>query len=371
MISPTDPLRDENSPRSASEDSLRSKNPDGYFARIRTAVLPPPVSSVHAAGILMLGFGFEAGTEAFQLLDRSGLGAGWIVYGATLGATIFGFYLMFLGLREWHHFHPRPRRPRTVPWLLLQLLANAFVSIGVWVGYHSRRVRRRYYLPWAGAMLAGLATWAVATVMIDRAPARTRPRPVPWRTLLLLAVGTLLTAIVGRFLVPGVSGSSPLWAAWPVGGIFVVLIGRFFLDLRAEVLPWVSKAEDRLALLAVGWSIAVAALAGWNLGERIGLLLNEFVSNWVALIASAAPIVVALSPLCGTYVLLMVVYGSARRRVPPDPALSQTHPNPGAPDTPRSSPALTDRPRSDGSNPRPVLSTFSRRDRRQPEVRSH
>jgi hypothetical protein len=218
-------------------------------------VLPSPISARHALRVLLIGFAVEGGTELYQFLERGNLVQGPVVYYTTLATTIVGFYLMFLGLREWHTFHPKPAvQPE---------------------GSSARR------LPWVG-----LALWTGGTVM---------------------------TAVLSLTLGAQGTGTAPAWIAWPVGGLVVLALGKFFFDLRKE--------SSRLGLVggrvvgwaAFTWSLGVATVAGVVVGSRAVLLLTEFVSNWVALVASLGPIVVAMSLLFVTYALMIVAFWPAVR----------------------------------------------------------
>jgi hypothetical protein len=268
-------------------------------------LLPLPVSVVHALAVLIAGFAVEGGTEAYQFLERGSLGQGWFEYYSTLATTILGFYLMFLGLREWHAFHPKPAKQRRIPWLMIQLFASAFISIGLWIGLHSRRVRQKYFLPWMVSIVAATVALVVATVMVDRARATPRSRPLPWLGLGLWGGGTVATAALSIGLGGGGGGASPIWIAAPVGGIIVLAFGSFFLGLRKEVQPWASPAGDILGWGAFVWSLGVGWVAGLVVGDRAIQLLTEFFTNWSALIASIAPIVVAIGPLFVSYALII------------------------------------------------------------------
>jgi hypothetical protein len=277
-------------------------------------LLPSPVSDRHAISVLLLGFFVEGATEAFQFIDRGNLGQGPVEYYTTLATTILGFYLMFLGFREWHAFHPKPARKTTIPWLLIQLFASASLSIGMWVGLHSRRLRAKYLFAWLFGMVATLVVLNVATVMQERAEATPPKRRWPWFGLGLFAGGTAMTAILGTALGGGAADFAPAWVVWPVGGLIVLAFGNFFFSLRKQAQPlgpWPSRA---LGWVGFGWSLAVATVAGLVVGDRSLLLLTEFATTWGALIASVAPIVVAMSPLCVSYALMIGAFGPALSR---------------------------------------------------------
>jgi hypothetical protein len=221
--------------------------------RIARRLLPPPVSSVHAVAVLILGFAVEGATEVYQFVARGNLTQGPVEYYLTLATTILGFYLMFLGLREWHAFHPRT--PRPVP-------------------------------------ASGKRAW-------------------PWFGLSLWAGGTAMTALAAVVLDVGATGATPFWVAWPVGGIVVLAFGNFFFGLRRAAHLRGSSWGDVLGWTAFAWSLGVAAIAGLVVGDRALLLLAEFVTNWVSLIASIGPIVVAMSPLFVAYALMVGAFGPA------------------------------------------------------------
>jgi hypothetical protein len=210
-------------------------------------VLPRPVSAVRGLMVLLSGFALEGATEVYQFLSRGDLAHGPVEYYTTLATTLFGFYLMFLGLREWHVYFPR-ERPRGV-------------------GGTGR--------PWPRT---GVALWAG---------------------------GTAATAVASLALRAGSSAPSPVWIAWPVGGIVVLTFGGFFLGLRKEAVRLGSPVADILGWSAFLWSLGVATIAGLVIGDLALPLLYQFVTNWGALIASIAPIVVAMSPLYVTYALLI------------------------------------------------------------------
>ena len=218
-------------------------------------LLPSPVSADRGLWVLLLGFAVEGVTELFQFLDRGNLAQGPVEYETTLATTILGFYLMFLGLREWHTFNPMPQRVKPFP-------------------ADSRFPR------------FGLGLWAGGT----------------------LATGALSLALGG-------AGSAPIWVAWPVGGLVVWAFGNFFFGLRAEAQRLGSNSGRVAGWVAFAWSLVVATLAGRVVGDRAIMLLTEFVTSWVALVASFAPIVVAMSPLFVTYSLLIGAFWPARRKL--------------------------------------------------------
>ncbi|MCI4364444.1 MAG: hypothetical protein L3K10_00025 [Thermoplasmata archaeon] len=99
----------------------------------------------------------------------------------------------------------------------------------------------------------------------------------------------------------------------PVGGVVVLAFGNFFNGLKNEArhvgTPWCST----LGWGGFTWSLGVATVAGLVVGDLAVQLLTEFVTNWVALIASVGPIVVAMSPLFVTYALMIGAFWPALR----------------------------------------------------------
>jgi hypothetical protein len=240
--------------------------PRGRWARL---LLPDPSSIRHGLSILLFGFVLEGGTEFYQFLARANLVQGPIVYYATLATSIFGFYLMFLGLREWHALHPKLARVRPVP----------------------------------------------------------PSRPWPWVGLAFWVGGTASTAVLSLALGGGGAGSSPFWITWPVGGVVVLAFGSFFLGLRQEAQLLGSSTANAFGWVAFTWSLGVATVSGFVVGELAVRLLIEFVTNWAALIASVGPIVVAMSPLFVTYSLIFAAFvpgvrasRDGRRATPSSPA---------------------------------------------------
>jgi hypothetical protein len=226
--------------------------------RLVRRFLPPAFSARHALWVLILGFAVEGATEAYQFLERGNLAQGPVEYYTTLATTIFGFYLMFLGFREWHAFYPKPDR-------------------------------------------------------------RSAVRPTGWRrwlVLILWASGTAMTAVLSFLLGGGGFPDAPFWVAWPIGGLVVLAFGRFFFSLRLLAEPLGTWPGNALGWVAFVWSLGVATVAGLVTGDRVIVLLTEFVSNWVALIASAAPIVVAMSPLFVTYGLMIGAFWPVLVRQP-------------------------------------------------------
>jgi hypothetical protein len=238
----------------AGPTQVDSSGPPGPLRRF---LLPSAVSRRHALAVLILGFVVEGGTEAYQFLQRGNLSQGWPEYYTSLGTTILGFYLMFLGLREWKSFQPK-RAP--------------------------------------GEMGQPRKGW-------------------PWLGIGLWAAGTVATAILDLGLGGGGAGSAPPWIAWPVGGLIVLAFGSFFFRLRSLAMTIGPRSGTAVGWVAFAWSLAVATVAGLAVGDRAILFLTEFVTNWANLVASVAPVVVAMSPLVVTYGLLAAAYGLAHEKL--------------------------------------------------------
>jgi hypothetical protein len=236
--------------------SLPARAQGGRAARF---LLARPVSEPHAVSVLLLGFSAEGATELVQFAERARLAQGPLEYYVTLVTTILGFYLMFLGLKEWRSFHPR---------------ATGRPSISA-----RRRTTRFRVELWAGGTIAG----AAVALGLDGGGA--------WNVM--------------------------DWVAWPIAGLVVLAFGDFFFGLRARAHRARPTSWNALGWLAFGWSMGVGVWAGLAVGERTVLLLSEFVTNWVALIASAAPIVVAMSPLFVAYGLIAGAF-LPRLRTPVD-----------------------------------------------------
>src|SRR5579863_2265501 len=96
-------------------DDPRPPSPLADRRPISSLFRPSRLSPEHGLAVLLLGFGLEAVTEVYQFLERGSLTQGPIAYYVTLGTTILGFYLMYLGIAEWHAFHPRLAPIRAVP----------------------------------------------------------------------------------------------------------------------------------------------------------------------------------------------------------------------------------------------------------------
>jgi hypothetical protein len=260
---PTDPGRSDGNRRGASDHrpGLGSIGPP----RPVRFLLPPPVSEHHARSVLVLGFGVEGATELYQFAARANLGQGPLEYYSTLGTTILGFYLMFLGLREWRAFHPRRRAPLGVA----PSRRGSWLALGFWVG----------------------GTGATAALAVS-----------------LGGIGV---------------DSAPFWLAWPVGGLVVLAFGNFFLGLRHQAKPSGSRTNRALGWAGFAWSLGVGTIAGLVVGNRVVVLLTELVTNWVALVASAAPIVVAMSPLFVSYGLMIGAFWRSLGRAASHPAAAR------------------------------------------------
>jgi hypothetical protein len=292
-------------------------------------VLPAPVSPAHAAAVLVIGFLLEAATELTQLALGPASGTGSLAYDAALAAAIAGLYLIFLGTREWRLFHPGSRRDRRVPWRLIQLFAAAGVSTGLWLGRHSRWVRKRHFALWAAGLGGATATLVVSSAMVEHDAAAPRSREVPWTSLALWAGGT--GVVLALLLASGASGRTPVELAAPVGGAVVLLFGNFFRGLRREADRVPTTATRVASGAAVVWALGVGAVAGAEFGSRFLLFLGEFGSNWAELASALSPVFVAISPLCVSFALMSYAFGRAVRTAAPVPGLRSGSPVESAP----------------------------------------
>jgi hypothetical protein len=282
---------------------------------ISRRVIRSRVGEAHAIRWLLLGFLVEGGTELYQFAERGNFSQNALVYGFTLATTILGFVLMFLGFREWKRLHPSRIR-RAIPWPLIELFANAGLSIALWLGRHSRRIRQKYFLWWSLAVVSAAVTLVVAIVAVERrdeTPTVRASRPIPWKGLTFFAGGTGSCAALSLVLGGAGTGGSPFWVAWPVGGLIVLALGNFFLGLRNLVRPAGTRVGGALAWGAFIWSLGVATVTGLAVGQHAVQLLVEFATDWAALFTSAAPILADLATLFVSYALLTVVYFEARR----------------------------------------------------------
>lgn len=245
----------------------------------------------------------------YQFLTRQELGTGPAgIYDLTLATTILGFYLMYRGSHEWHLLHPGPPKRRRIPWPLVALYANATMSILIWAGRHSAWVRRKHLAAWTLATLSAGGALVLATVAARKPRPPTPPRRVPYEALALFGGGTAATAALNLELGGVGAGGVPFVIAWMVGGLLVLLVGGFFRGLEKLVRPLGGRLGPPLARVASAWAILTSVVAGLVLGERSLPLLYDFFTNWTALVALVAPLVVALSPLFVAYGLLIIVF---------------------------------------------------------------
>jgi hypothetical protein len=277
-------------------------------------------AEARALGFFTLGFATEGVTEVYQWLRIGSLAAIWPgFYYLSLATTILGFYFMALGARAWRATNPLPaRRPRRIPWTLIVLFSGATISIVTWVLHHFRRRLERFQLGATLVVLGAVAALAVASWMEVAGRERRRDEPTlspgAWRALAFVVFGS----IAAFLLYPGDpasrgGGGAPIWVAAPVAGLIVLALGVFFYGLRDRVMPLQSRSGWAFGWVAFAWSLGVAELTGLLVGERILTLLTEFVSNWLALVNSFAPIAYAMAPLFVSYFLLLGAYWDGYR----------------------------------------------------------
>lgn len=230
-----------------------------------------------------------------------------------LGSSIFGLYLMFLGVREWRAFHPGPRRRFEVPWLLVQLVANASLRVGLGLGLKFRRIRQRHLFAWMAGVSAATAAFAIASVMVEREAARPRPRVRPWPSIALVTGGAISTAVWATRPPFGEMGGTPAWMATAVGAAVVLLAGRYFLGLVRSARAFRSTARTGLAVGAFAVALVVSADAGVVAGDRTLVFLGDLVTDWGALLIDGFPVVRAFAPLAIAFALLIGAFWPTER----------------------------------------------------------
>ncbi|MCI4352660.1 MAG: hypothetical protein L3K14_04650 [Thermoplasmata archaeon] len=206
-----------------------------------------------ALATFVVGFVVEGGTETYQFFSVGYSGQAWIgFYYIGLVTTGIGFYLMYRGRHEWTESHRRSvRRGHRFLWVALVMFLGA-----------------------AGA-IAGLG-------LVERSS------------------GT---------------GGPPAIVVWIVGGLVAVAFGNFFLSLVVLVERLVGPVGRVISWVAFAWSLGVAVLTGFLVGNGILTLLHQFVTNPLGLIASFAPLAFVIAPLFVTYFLFAAAYSDAYRRL--------------------------------------------------------
>ena len=199
------------------------------------------------------GFLVEGTTEAYQFFAIGYLDHGWIgFYYIGLATTVLGFYLMYRGRHEWTEAH-----------------------------------RRRFQ---SGHRLARAA-------------------------LLIFAGATVAIAVLGTVYGGPDSVGPPSALAWTVGGLVALAFGTFFLGLVTLVDQLIGRYARWASWVAFGWSLGVAVLTGWVVGNEFPALLRQFFTDPLLLVASFAPLAFVMAPLFVTYFLFTAVYLDAYRRM--------------------------------------------------------
>jgi hypothetical protein len=207
-----------------------------------------------ALGVFALGFLVEAGTEAYQLAGLGTPGRFAVgLYYASLGTTVFGFYIMYRADRLW----------------------------------------RRLALPGTARMRRG------------GLPAIAR-----------LAFALLLSAIGFQLLSENLGGLTLVFAIL-VGAATVLAFLGFFERLYRIGAHGAGREARVLLAVALGWSIADATYAGVLLGSSSRTLLRELVVDFPAVFGTFAPVARAMAGLVVTYLLLAAVFLWRRQRAPP------------------------------------------------------
>lgn len=175
---------------------------------------------------------------------------------------------------------------------------------------------------WAGFYYFGLATTIAGFYLIYRG--RTEWTDEHRRlvrhghraagfSLAFFAAGTLAIAVVGG--VSGTAAGAPFWIEALVGGAVAFAIGNFFLGLLLVVYRIVGPIGRSLGIGAFAWSLGIAGLTGWMVGQKFLTLLGEFVTNPLNLVAGFAPLAFTMAPLFVTYFLLTAAYWDAYRNL--------------------------------------------------------
>ncbi len=208
-----------------------------------------------ALATFVVGFLTEAGAELYQFLSYGLDRPGWIgFYYVGLITTGLGFYLMYRGRHEWTDLHHRNVRRSH------RLLGSAVV---IFVG----------------------------------------------------AVGAIALLGIGENGAGGV-GPAPV-IEWLVGGLVALSFGNFFLSLVTLIDRIAGRLGRLLARIAFAWSLGVAVLTGFLVGNEFSALLHEFFTNPLGLVISFAPLAFVIAPLFVTYFLFAAAYAEAYRRLRP------------------------------------------------------
>jgi hypothetical protein len=207
-----------------------------------------------ALATFVFGFLAEAAAEIYEFASYGISRTGWIgFYYVGLVTTGLGFYLMYVGRREWTELHRQSvKRGHRLLRVSIAMFLGAFAAIGV------------------------LGTWE------------------------------------GR---SSISAGPMSLIAWVVGGLVALALGNFFLSLVTLVYRLVSALGRLLAWAAFAWSLGVAVLTGIDVGGEFPSLLREFFTRPWGLIVSFAPLAFVLAPLFVTYLAFAVVYTEALLRL--------------------------------------------------------
>lgn len=206
-----------------------------------------------ALATFVVGFVVEGATETYQFFSYGYSGQAWIgFYYIGLVTTGLGFYLMYRGRHEWTETHRRSvARGHRFLW----------VALGMFIGA-------------AGAIAA-------------------------------------LGALEGN----SGGGGPPAVVVWIVGGLVALAFGNFFLSLVVLVERLLGPVGRILSWVAFAWSLGVAVLTGFNVGNGFLTLLHQFFTNPLGLIVSFAPLAFVIAPLFVTYFLFAAAYSDAYLRI--------------------------------------------------------
>ncbi len=171
---------------------------------------------------------------------------------------------------------------------------------------------------WPGFYYVGLGTTAAGFYLIYRGRSEwtdahrrllRHGHRAAWAALALFAAATLTIVVAG--LTFQSSQGVPLWLEALVGGAVSVALGNFFLGLLLVVYRLVGPVGRALGVTAFAWSLGVALLTGWIVGQQFLSLLQQFLTDPLRLVASFAPLAFAMAPLFVAYFLLTATYWDA------------------------------------------------------------
>lgn len=240
-------------------------------------------------------------------------GSGRGAYYAAIVIAILGGLLLAAVEYAWQRFErpvaPDPGSRR--PWPLIVLASNTVATISGWAAHRGALKPGRGRLVWNAVALVSTGGTDIALEFesgdIERWPRWWRP----WRLVLLFALGATAVTIVDSLAPPGGGlAAGPVVAI--IGGLVVALVGVVFDDLRRIVLPFQGSLGELLGWAALVGALGVGVAAGARAGTLAPKLLEEFATDWGAMVVTFAPVAVALGFLAVSFGLLAVSYSITR-----------------------------------------------------------